>query len=185
MWLATDGCPAHVRDIDTGERRFSARQDQADITRIADALPEIGFMGVPVSATDMPVSVRPLYETRAQLANTTKHIQNGTAIDAVNARGMAEMCRVVAGSSEALRERASVSGFQGSISPLHWDEESLEAMRIYAEPGILVALCSMPIGGATASGTVVEITTLGHAEVLSGIAILKTMVPGAKVACAN
>jgi trimethylamine--corrinoid protein Co-methyltransferase len=142
-------------------------------------------MGGVVSATDTPIATRSLHEARVQLANTTKHIEDGTAVDALNARGLVEMGRVIAGSSKALRERAQISGFQCAVSPLQWDSDPLEAMRVFAEAGVPVSVCSMAIAGATAPGTMVGVTTLGHAEVLSGIAILETMVPGAKAVYVN
>src|SRR5512141_1105377 len=42
-YLATDGCPADVVDLETGRRRPGTKQDIADITRLADALPQIAF----------------------------------------------------------------------------------------------------------------------------------------------
>lgn len=184
-WLCTDGCPAYVVDLDSGERRYSTIDDLAQITRLADALPEIGLLGTPVSGGDAPSRVRPLYEVRTQLGVTTKHINNGTAVDGPNARGVLEMCRAIVGSSEALRERSPVSGFQCCISPLLWDEGALEAMAAYAEAGVPVGICSFPIACATGPATTAGTMALAHAEIVSGIAILQTMVPGAKVFYAN
>src|SRR5215203_2257225 len=90
-YLGTDGCPADVVDLDTKKRRRGTKQDLADLTRIADALPEVAFMWQQVSANDIPVPVRPMHETHAQLLNTSKHIQQMTAIDGFNARGIVEM----------------------------------------------------------------------------------------------
>lgn len=184
-WLSTDGCPAYVMDLDSGERRYSTIDDLSQITRLADALPEIGFLGTPVSGGDAPPRVRPLHEVRTQLGVTTKHINNGTAVDGINARGVLEMCRAIVGSSEALRDRSPVSGFQCCISPLLWDEGALEAMAAYAESGVPVSICSFPIASATGPATVAGVYTLGHAEILSGIAIMQMMSPGAKVMYVN
>jgi len=107
-YLATDGCPADVIDLDTGERRPGTKLDLERITLLADALPQIAFHWQPVSANDAPVPVRPIHETHAQLPNTTKHIQQMTAIDPFNALGIVEMAQVVAGGSEALRARPIV-----------------------------------------------------------------------------
>ena len=54
VFLGTDGCGVEVLDIDSGERRRSQLQDVADIARIADALEEIAFHWVAVSAQDCP-----------------------------------------------------------------------------------------------------------------------------------
>ncbi len=178
-FLGTDGCPADVIDLDTKKRRRGTKQDLADLTKIADALPEVSFMWQEVSANDIPVPVRPMHETHAQLISTSKHIQQMTAIDGFNAKGIVEMVTAVAGSAVALREHPILSNFQCSISPLHWDGPPIDAMRIFAEAGIPVGMCSMPLAAASAPVTIAGTITIVNAEILSGIAILETMVPGA------
>jgi len=178
-YLATDGCVADIVDIDTGTRRRSTKQDLADVTRLADALPQIGFHWQPVSAGDTPNDTRPLHEVQAQFLNTAKHIQQMTVIDGENARGALEMARIVAGGAEELRRRPLMSNFQCSISPLAWEDGPLEAMVVFAEAGLPVGACSMPLSCATAPATVAGLLTIANAEILSGIAILETMHPGA------
>jgi trimethylamine---corrinoid protein Co-methyltransferase len=177
-YLATDGCPADVVDLETGKRRPGTKRDLEQITRLADALPQIAFHWQPVSANDTPVPVRPMHEIHAQFPNTTKHIQQMTAIDPVNARGIVEMARVVAGGSDALRARPVVSNFQCSISPLHWDDGPVECMRVFAEAGIPVGICAMPLAAASAPLSVAGMVAMANAEILSGIAILQTLAPG-------
>ncbi len=177
-FLSTDGCPADVIDLGTGERRPGTKQDVVEITRVADALPQIAFHWQPVSANDTPAPVRPIHETHAQLANTTKHIQQMTVIEPLNARGIVEMARVVAGGSEALRARPILSNFQCSISPLHWDDGPVECMRVFAEAGVPVGICAMPLAGASAPLSVAGMVAMANAEILSGIAILQTIAPG-------
>jgi len=177
-YLATDGCPADVIDLETGKRRPGTKRDIVQITRLADALPQIAFHWQPVSANDTPVPVRPIHETHAQLPNTTKHIQQMTAIDPLNARGIVEMARVVAGGSDALRARPILSNFQCSISPLHWDDGPVECMRVFAEAGIPVGICAMPLAAASAPLSVAGMVAMANAEILSGIAILQTLAPG-------
>lgn len=177
-YLSTDGCPADVIDLETGERRPGTKRDLVEITRLADALPQIAFLWQSVSANDTPVPVRPIHETHAQLLNTTKHIQQMTAIDAFNARGIVEMARVVAGSDAALRSRPLISNFQCSISPLHWDDGPVECMRIFGEAGIPVGICAMPLAGASAPLSIGGMLAMANAEICSGIAILQTIAPG-------
>ena len=54
VFLGTDGCGVEVLDIHTNTRRTSTWQDVADIARVADALEEIAFHWVAVSAQDLP-----------------------------------------------------------------------------------------------------------------------------------
>jgi len=179
-FLGTDGCPADVIDLDTKKRRRGTKQDLADLTKIADALPQVAFMWQQVSANDIPVPVRPMHETHAQLLNTSKHIQQMTAIDGFNARGIVEMVSTIAGGADALRAHPILSNFQCSISPLHWDGPPIDAMRIFAEAGIPVGMCAMPLAGASAPLSVAGLMTIANAEILSGVTILQTLVPGAK-----
>ncbi|MGE5226233.1 MAG: trimethylamine methyltransferase family protein [Planctomycetaceae bacterium] len=179
-WLSTDGCPAHVLDLDTGQRRYSTKHDIAEHTKVADAMPQIAIQWQPCSANDEPVPVRPMHETHAQWPVTSKHIMQMTAIDPFNARGLVEMARAVAGGADALRERPLLSNFQCSISPLHWDDPTVEALEVFAEAGVPVGICSMPLAGASAPLSVAGLMTIANAEILSGFAILETLVPGAK-----
>jgi trimethylamine--corrinoid protein Co-methyltransferase len=103
-----------------------------------------------------------------------------TAIDPLNARGIVEMCRVIAGGADELRERPAMSNFQCSISPLHWDDPTIDAMQVFAEAGIPVGMCAMPLAGASAPLSVAGLMTIANAEILSGFTILETLVPGAK-----
>ena len=179
-WLSTDGCPAHVWDIDTLQRRYSAKEDITRFTTVADALPQVGIQWQCCAANDKPVMVRPMHETHAQWHATSKHIMQMTAIDPFNAKGLVEMCRVIAGGADQLRARPIMSNFQCSISPLHWDEPTVDAMEIFAEAGIPVGMCAMPLAGASAPLSVAGLMTIANAEILSGFTIIETLVPGAK-----
>ncbi len=179
-YLSPDGCAPQVIDLDTGQRRSSTKADLGQITRLADALPEIGFLWRSVSARDTPAEVRSMHEVEVQLNNTTKHLQTGSGTDAFTARGVVELCRAVAGGADALRARPLLSSIQCIISPLFWDEGPLDAFEIYAEAGIPISIVSMAMACATAPGTVAGLLTLTIAEILSGLAILQTMAPGAK-----
>ena len=179
-WLTTDGCPASVIDLETGKRRYSTKQDVADIARVADALPQIGMVWQSAAANDKPVPVRPMHETHAQFPVTSKHIMQMTAIDPFNARGLVEMAQVIAGGAEQLRARPIMSNFQCSISPLHWDEPTVDALEVFAAAGLPVGICSMPLAAASAPLSVAGLMTIANAEILSGIVILETLVPGAK-----
>ena len=182
-YLSPDGCAPQILDLDTGQRRSSTKADLAQVTRLADALPEIGFLWRSVSAGDAPAEVRSLHEVEAQLNSTTKHLQTGAGEDAFLARGVVELLRTVAGGTEALRARPNLSSIQCIISPLFWDEGPIDAIGIFAEAGIPISIVSMAMACATAPGTVAGLLALTVAEILSGLAILQTIAPGAKAIC--
>lgn len=178
-WLSPDGCAPQLLDPETGRRRTSTKEDLGRLTRLADALPEIGLLWRSVSANDVPAEVRPLHEVEIQLRSTTKHLQTGAGTDAASARGVVELLRTVAGSAEALRARPLLSSIQCVISPLLFDEGPVEAMAVYAEAGIPISIVSMAMACASAPATIGGLLTLTVAEICSGLAILQTLWPGA------
>jgi trimethylamine:corrinoid methyltransferase-like protein len=178
-YLAVDGNAAEILDLDTGDRRASSKADLAEITRVADALPQIGFVWQPVAARDMPLAVQPLHELHAQYTNTSKHVQLMTAALPEQARGAVEIAALVAGEQDALRDRPVLSSFQTSLSPLTYDGPPLEAAAVYAEAGVPAGFVAMPISCATAPATRAAALVQSNAEVLAGIVALELLVPGA------
>jgi trimethylamine--corrinoid protein Co-methyltransferase len=178
-WLSLDGSAAEMVDFETGRRRASGVADVETVSRLADALPEIGFLWQAVEAGDRPVPVRPLHELRAQMANSSKHVQLMTAVDPLQAEGAVEMARAVAGGADALRARPVLSAFEVSLSPLTFEGDALEAAIVYGRAGVPCGFVVMPIACATAPATPAGVLVLSHAEALAGITILETLVPGA------
>ncbi len=179
-YLSVDGSAAEILDLESGIRRSSTEADLAQVTRLADALPEISFLWQGVEAGDRPVPVRPLHELRTQLANSGKHVQLMTAVTPLAARGAVEMARAVAGGADALRARPILSSFQVSLSPLTFEGDALEAALVYAEAGVPAGFVVMAIGCATAPSTPAGVLAQTNAEVLAGVAILETLAPGAR-----
>ena len=178
-YLSVDGSAAEILDQETGARRASTEADLAQVTRLADALPEISFLWQGVEAGDRPVPVRPLHELRTQLANSGKHVQLMTAVTPLAARGAVEMARAVVGGADALRSRPILSSFQVSLSPLTFEGDALEAALVYAAAGVPAGFVVMAIGCATAPATPAGVLAQSNAEVLAGMTIVETLAPGA------
>ena len=178
-YLSVDGSAAELLDLETGRRRPSTEADLADVTRLADALPEIAFLWQGVEAGDRPVPVRPLHELRTQLVSSSKHVQLMTAVTPLAARGAVEMARAIAGGAEALRARPILSSFQVSLSPLQFEADALEAALVYAAAGVPAGFVVMAIGCATAPATPAGVLAQSNAEVLAGVTILEALAPGA------
>jgi len=177
-YLSVDGSAAEILDLETGVRRPSTEADLAQVTRLADALPEISFLWQGVEAGDRPVAVRPLHELRTQLTNSRKHVQIMTAVTPLAARGAVELARAVAGGADALRARPILSSFQVSLSPLQFEGDALEAALVYADAGVPAGFVVMAIGCATAPATPAGVLAQSNAEVLAGVTILETLAPG-------
>ncbi len=179
-YLTVDGNAAEILDLDTDERRASTKDDLAQVSRVADALPQIGFLWQAVAARDTPIETQPLHELHAQFANTSKHIQLMTAVNTEQARSAVQMANIVAGGQRELRERPVLSAFQCSLSPLTYDGGPLEAATVYAEAGVPCGFVAMPIACATAPATPGGTLVTSNAEVLAGIVALQLLVPGAR-----
>jgi trimethylamine--corrinoid protein Co-methyltransferase len=181
VFLGTDGCGVEVLDINTGKRRMSAWQDVADIARIGDALEEIAFHWVAVSAQDYPAKTRGLHELRAIWENSTKHVQTESIYNESEAQAAVEMASAIAGGKDALRKRSILSIMQCTAPPLGQDGGSVEAALIGAKAGLPVGFMTMAAclttGPATLAGTLV----VGNAEVISATALIELAYPGAPV----
>ncbi len=181
VWAATDGCGVEVQDPATGEKRRSTLADVADICRVSEELPDVGFIWMPVSAQDVPVAGRALREIATALGTTTKHVQTESIVKPDEAAVAVEMALTVAGSRAALRERPPISLTFCTISPLAHDGVAIDAALVGAEAGIPVGFMTMAscahTGPVTPAGTLV----VGNAEVLSALALVQLASPGAPV----
>jgi len=181
VYAATDGCGVEVLDLYTCRRRRSCLQDQADIARVADFLPEIGFHWIAVSAQDYPAESRSLHELRVTWENSTKHVQTESVYSVAEAQAAVEMAAAIAGGREALRERPVLSIMQCTLPPLGHDGGSLDAALIAAEAGLPVGFMTMTSSASSAPATLAGNLIVGNAEVISALALIQLAYPGAPV----
>lgn len=181
VFLATDGCGVEVMDIYTGRRRSSCLKDVADIAQIADGTEEIGFHWVALSAQDKPAETRGLHELRAVWQNSTKHVQTESVYSDREARTAVEMAVAVAGGKDSLCERPVLSLMQCTASPLGQDGGSIEAALIAAEAGIPTGFMTMAANLTTGPATLAGNLVVGNAEVVTALALIELVFPGAPV----
>ena len=181
VFLGTDGCGVEVIDLHSGERRRSRLQDVEEIARLADALEEIAFHWVAVSAQDRPPELRALHELKAIWDNSTKHVQTESVYSIHEAYAAVEMAAAIAGGRQALRERPLLSIMQCSASPLGHDGGSLDAALIGAEAGLPVGFMTMAANLTTGPATLAGNLVVGNAEVIAGTALIQLAYPGAPV----
>jgi len=181
VYLGTDGCGVEVIDIETGVRRTSRLKDVEDIARIGDAVEEIAFHWVPVSAQDTPPETRGLHEIKAIWENSTKHVQTESIYKPHEARTAIEMASMLVGGSAELRKRPVLSLMQCSASPLGHDGGSVDAALLAAEAGIPTGFMTMAACLTTGPATLAGTLAVGNAEVVAGTALLQLAFPGAPV----
>jgi trimethylamine--corrinoid protein Co-methyltransferase len=181
IYLGTDGCGVEVIDIEGTRRRTSRLQDVRDIALIADAMEQIAFHWVPVSAQDVPAGTRGLHELKAIWENSTKHAQTESIYNAHEARVAIAMAELIAGDKAALRKRPVLSLMQCTASPLGHDGGSLDAALLASEAGIPTGFMTMAACLTTGPATLAGNLVVGNAEVVAGTALIQLASPGAPV----
>jgi trimethylamine--corrinoid protein Co-methyltransferase len=181
VFVGTDGCGVEIIDIHSGERRTSCLQDVGEVARVADALEEVGFHWVALSAQDTPVETRGLHEIKAIWENSTKHLQTESIYNEREARVAIEMASLIAGGKEALRKRPVLSLMQCTAPPLGHDGGSLDAALLAAEAGIPTGFMTMSAALTTGPATMAGVLAVGNAEVIAATAMLQLAHPGAPV----
>ncbi len=181
VYAGTDGCGVEVIDLETGALRRSEYRDVAEIARVADALDEVAFHWVPVSAQDRPARTRGLHELAAIWRNSTKHVQTESIVTVHEAKAAVEMAAAIVGGREALRRRPVLSIMQCTTSPLSQDGGSIDAGLVAAEAGLPVGYMTMASCAFTGPATMAGTLVVGNAEVISALALMELAAPGAPV----
>ena len=181
VYAGTDGCGVEILDIHTGERRTSQLQDVADVARVADAIEEVAFHWVALSAQDKPVETRGLHEMKAIWENSTKHLQTESIYNEKEAKVAIEMAALIAGGKDELRKRPVLSLMECTAPPLGHDGGSLDAALLAAEAGIPTGFMTMSSALTTGPATMAGVLAVGNAEVISATALLQLAHPGAPV----
>jgi trimethylamine--corrinoid protein Co-methyltransferase len=181
VWVGTDGCGVEIIDIATKQRRRSQLSDVRDIVRIADALEEVAFHWVPLSAQDKPAETRGLHELAAVWDNSTKHAQTESIYTVHEAKAAIEMAAALVGGRDKLRERPVLSLMQCTAPPLAHDGGSIDAALLGAEVGLPVGFMTMAANLTTGPATMAGNLVVGNAEVIAGSALIQLAHPGAPI----
>ena len=177
-YLSTDGTPSDIVDLDTGMRRPSTLADLRDATVLGDAVPEIGYLWPAVAPTDVDPRMQSVEAARIMLASSTKHANHNECYSARDARAVLEMGAAFAGGEDELRRRPILSTYQCAISPLMYDGGPIEAALEFGRAGVPCGFVTMAVGMAAAPATLAGHLVSTNAELLGGITILETLVPG-------
>ncbi len=181
VYAGTGGSPTMVLDPGADTVRPSTLRDLADLARLADALQHCDFIVIPLHPTDVPDEDVPINRFYTCLTHSGKHIMGGVwSIE--GARQVIEMGAMIAGGSEALRERPFISAITSwMVSPLHLDTGVTDILIEWCKHGLPVALSSAPMAGSTSPVTLAGTLTQLNAEQLSGIVLSQLVRPGTPV----
>lgn len=151
-----------------GRRRLATMEDVRAAIRLADALENITFMGLPVSAQEIPAVMRPVVMA-AELVKTTKKLGGVETFDRLDVGYITRIAEIAAGGPEALRRNPVLVGYAEARSPLCLDRNMAEIMIDYVKQGLPQSLDTMPAGGTTAPITAAGVLAMGIAETLGGL----------------
>ena len=163
----TGGFCVFMYDLE-GRRRPATMEDVRASIRLADALDNVDFMGLPVSAQDVPAVMRPVVMA-AELVKNTKKLGGIETFDRLDVDLITRIAEIAAGSTEALRRNPILVGYAEARSPLCLDRNMAEILIDYVKKGLPQSLDTMPNGGMTAPMTSAGVLALGIAETLGGL----------------
>jgi trimethylamine--corrinoid protein Co-methyltransferase len=178
-WGAGVTCLNYLDPRDRENRPYTL-DDIASASRLADALPNIGFLAT-------PGVVRPSPELPLELVNQHEFLrmaeQCTSPLLVLIAGGpeledILEMAAVVAGGREELRRRPFVAPYLNPVSPGLYNPETLDKLLLAAEWGVPVVCQPAPQVGATTPVTLAGAIALSNAESLAGLVIAQLVREG-------
>ena len=181
----TGGTAIYVLDPDTGERRPSTVQDVILNARMVEALENIHVFTINVFPNEIEntnhIDVNRFYHA---LNNTHKHVMGGI-YSMEGCQKAVDMCEMIAGGADALREKPFASFITLIISPFKVDEDYGEMTCYLAEKGLPVVVPTEPICGTTSPITLAGNVLTHTAETLAGIALVQCVNKGAPGICGS
>jgi trimethylamine--corrinoid protein Co-methyltransferase len=172
--------PPNIMDTARG-RRAGTFEDFCNITKLCQSFEVIHFLGGSTEPQDIPVHVRHLHVTRAQLMLCDK-------IPFIFSRGQVqvadnfELIRLAHGiSQEEFRSRPRTYTIINTNSPLQLDLPMADGIIDFAAAGQILVITPFTLAGAMAPVTIAGALTLAHAEALAGLTLAQIVNPGAPV----
>lgn len=166
-------------DWDQWKPREPTKTDMVRCTRVGQALPNIDFVQTLCMSGDHPKGQIFFHDFDAIFRNTTKP----TVINILErpfTEHLLAMAAAASGGESNLREKPSVLGFVGPISPLKFAPIS-EGIIDAVQAGVPILYSPSPMMAATGPATVAGTVALAAAETLFGLVLAQLIKPGAPV----
>ena len=174
-----DGEGALVVDDLSGTVRDATLDDMGEVCRLYDALPEIDFLWTSLAAPTLDPETGPLLVDAVALRESSKHLQSVSPKTPAMVPALMDMLEAAAGAS--LADRPIYSILHCTVAPLQHDPEVTEADLELSARGATIALTSMPQMGSTAPMSVLGISLIVMAELLSGVVLFQLAKPGCQL----
>jgi len=183
--VGTGGTALYVLDPETGEHRPSTLVDVAGCAKLCDALENIHLFTINVFPNEIKdvdkIDVNRFFWS---LKNTSKHVMGGV-YSMAGTKQVVEMCEMIAGGADALREKPFVSFITLIISPFKIDERYGEVTCYLAERGLPVVTPTEPICGTTSPVTLASNVLMHITETIAGVLLVQSVRKGAPVICGS
>jgi trimethylamine--corrinoid protein Co-methyltransferase len=178
MHVANGGEAAFVKNLISGESRYSTTEDVRDFAFLVNKLPQIDFCWMMVGALDQPAPLKNLVQLKTSFEFTSKHVQAMTA-SAEEARRMIDLGSILAGGRDRLERRHIFSSVQCPVSPLAFEAGLIEAQVEFAKAKVPVVSMVASVAGLTSPATLSGTLTQVNAENLASLVITQTSRKGA------
>ena len=179
--LCLDGEGTFVLDRDSGKRRKATYDDWKKITRVADALDEVGVYWRQVEAGDKGDSLGDAVEYFCDVHRYfSKHVQD-TINHPSHAPWLMEILQIIHGSTVDIQKLHPMSTLLCPQSPLIIDQEYTDAFLVLKGLNMPVGIMPMPLMGATAPASMISTIVQGNCEVLSMLCLVQANEPGVPV----
>jgi trimethylamine--corrinoid protein Co-methyltransferase len=167
-------------DPESDEARRPVLKDGIYCCRLMDAMPEVSFSYLPMTAYDVPDECRREVSIIAGLVNSSK-LTFGGSTDAGDVEFSIKIGEILRGDRESLMKKPLFGGYVDPISPLAHEHTMLEALLGYASIEAPVFVTVMALAGGTAPVSVAGIIAQQNAEVLSSIVIANCVTKAPKI----
>jgi len=169
----------YLNPITDQRRRFTSEDCRVTAT-ISNALSNYSWSMILGLAADVPADIANRVIAKQALTYCEKPLFF-CCNDPNSARAIYDMAVLIAGSEERFRQAPSIAAISSAISPLSWDDDTLEKVIFCAEKGIPQALFPGLQAGATSPATFAGTIVQGSAESLSGLVVAQLVRTGAPV----
>lgn len=170
----------HTRDLETDELRPTTLDDVRNVATIADALPNIDFIGSNGLASDVETNAMYIESFKAQIECSKKPIFY-TAANEKDLKYILEMAEAVAGGREELAAKPFMIHYCEPTSPLTHSEGAVAKLMLCAERGVPVNYTPAVLSGASGPATIAGGIVQGNAEALSGLVIHQLVRKGSPI----
>jgi trimethylamine--corrinoid protein Co-methyltransferase len=164
-----------------GTTRPGTLQDYENLTRLADASPNMDMSGhMLVEPSDVSASLAYLFTLRASMVNSSKPFM-GSVRRAQGARASLDMAGILFGDRVTLGERPAMISLINTLSPLAFSDESIQALMEHAHGRQPLLVSGSPNSGVSGPVSIAGTLAVGNAEVLTGLALTQLISPGMPV----